>query len=93
MSEECRVQLQRRQKLAAENYKVSRGLVKACKEEIKINKCKKQLHNENKTVRLAEILLCLEGKIIYNTISIFTSFCLSILPVTQSCSFISKFHQ
>ena len=26
MSEECRVQLQRRQKLAAENYKVSRGL-------------------------------------------------------------------
>ena len=62
MSEECRVQLQRRQKLAAENYKVSRGLVKACKEEIKTNKCKKELHNENKTVRLAEILLCLEGE-------------------------------
>ena len=54
--------VQRRQKLAAENYKVSRGLVKACKEEIKTNKCKKELHNENKTVRLAEILLCLEGE-------------------------------
>ena len=48
--------------MAAENYKVSRGLVKACKEEIKTNKCKKELHNENKTVRLAEILLCLEGE-------------------------------
>ena len=84
MSQECRVQLQRRQKLAAENYKVSRGLVKACKEEIKINKCKKKLQNENKTVRLAEILLCLEGKIIYFTISSFTSFCPSVHQVTHS---------
>ena len=69
MSNECRDQLQRRQKLASENYKVSRGLVKACKEEIKANKCKKQLHNENKTVRLAEILLCLEGKNIIQLLS------------------------
>ena len=61
MSEPCREQLRRRQKLASENYKVSRTLVKACKDEIKANKCKKDVPSENKTVRLAEILLCLEG--------------------------------
>ncbi len=60
MSDPCRDQLRRRQKLASENYKVSRGLVKACKEEIKSNKCKKDLKSKDKTVRLVEILLCLE---------------------------------
>ena len=62
MSNECKVQLQRRQKLASENFKISRGLVKACKEEIKSNGCKKHVKNtEAKTVKMAEILLCLEG--------------------------------
>lgn len=62
MSESCREQLRRRQKLISENYKVSRGLSKACKEDIANHKCKKRgaKTNENKTVRLAEILLCLE---------------------------------
>ena len=63
MSEDCRTHLRQRQKLMLENYKVSRGLAKACKQEIKDNKCKKTISNtEIKTVRLAEILLCLEGK-------------------------------
>ena len=64
MSNGCKVQLQRRQKLASENFKISRGLVKACKEEIKSNGCKKTVKNtEAKTVKLAEILLCLEGNL------------------------------
>ena len=66
MSESCREQLRRRQKLVSENYKVSRGLAKACKDEIKANKCRKQSGYDNKTVRLAEILLCLEGTFIYS---------------------------
>ena len=62
MSEDCREQLRRRQKLMLENYKVSRGLAKACKQEIKENNCKKTSNTDIKTVRLAQILLCLEGK-------------------------------
>lgn len=75
MSEQCREQLRRRQKLVSENYKVSRGLAKACKEEIKANKCRKQSSYDIKTVRLAEILLCLEGKLpfICHTASLLTN--------------------
>ena len=64
MSKECRVQLSRRQKLMRENYKVSRGLVRACKTEIKENQCKSKASGSGsqiKTVKLAAILLCLEG--------------------------------
>lgn len=63
MSKECRVQLSRRQKLMRENYKVSRGLVRACKTEIKENQCKSKASGSGsqiKTVKLAAILLCLE---------------------------------
>ena len=64
MSTECRKNLSRRQKLMHENYKVSRGLVKACKTEIKENQCKSKSTvsaSQIKTVKLAAILLCLEG--------------------------------
>ena len=61
MSDKCKAQLKRRQKLASENFKLNRGLVKACKKEIKAHDCKKRVKNsEAKTVKLAEILLCLE---------------------------------
>ncbi len=63
MSSNCQDQLRRRQRLTAENYKISRGLVKACKEEIRDNKCRKNV-NPEKNVRLSQILLCLEGKLV-----------------------------
>lgn len=59
MSGECKSQLRRRQKLVAENYKISHGLAKACRNEIHDFKCRRNTKPE-KTVRLAQILLCLE---------------------------------
>lgn len=56
----CRQQLFRRQKLIAQDFRVSKGLIKACKDDIKKTHCRKQTSND-KTVRLAQILLCLEN--------------------------------
>ncbi|KAJ8910173.1 hypothetical protein NQ315_016184 [Exocentrus adspersus] len=58
----CRQHLLRRQKLIAEDYRISRGLLKACKEDIKKTHCRKQVSSD-KTVRLAQILLCLEDMV------------------------------
>nr|ARK19823.1 venom protein [Ampulex compressa] len=60
MTAVCQDQLTRREKLIASDYKVSKGLVKACKEDIKTNHCKKSV-SEDKDIRLAQILLCLES--------------------------------
>lgn len=60
MSEQCQAQLLRRDKLIAHDYKVSKGLARSCKEDIKINHCRRGV-SEDKDVRLAQILLCLEA--------------------------------
>ncbi|CAH0557545.1 unnamed protein product [Brassicogethes aeneus] len=60
LMQKCRQQLLRRQKLISQDYKVSKGLMKACKEDIKRTHCRKQTSTD-KTVRLAQILLCLEN--------------------------------
>jgi len=62
MSDDCRQQLTRRQKLAARDYKVDRQMTKACKVEIKENKCKKGV-SEDRDIKMAQILLCLEGAV------------------------------
>lgn len=59
MSGRCAEQLQRRDKLIAHDYRVSRGLARSCKEDIKNNRCRRGV-SEDKDVRLAQILLCLE---------------------------------
>ena len=41
---------------------MSHGLVKACKDDIKVNHCRRSLSND-KEIRLAQILMCLEGLI------------------------------
>ena len=72
MSQNCRKQLRRRQKVIAEDYKADYGFTKACRIPIKKYKCRKQADidleeigeidsNEVKKTRLSSILLCLEG--------------------------------
>lgn len=58
----CVKHLFRRQKLIAQDYRVSKGLIKACKDDIRKMHCRKQISTD-KTVRLAQILLCLESSI------------------------------
>lgn len=60
MSTKCQAQLSRRTSLIAQDYRISKGLAKSCKEDIKINHCRKGV-SEDKDIRLAQILLCLEA--------------------------------
>lgn len=60
MTSACQKQLTRRGKLIASDYKVSKGLVKACRDDIKLNHCRRSAI-EDKNIRLAQILLCLES--------------------------------
>ena len=73
MSSECKQQLQRRQKVIAEDYKADYGLTKACRIPIRKYRCRKQADEDLeeigeidsrdvKKTRLSSILLCLEGK-------------------------------
>ncbi|KAL3281561.1 hypothetical protein HHI36_004769 [Cryptolaemus montrouzieri] len=56
----CIANILRRQKLISQDYKVSKGLMRACRDDIRHTHCRKQTSND-KTIRLAQILLCLEG--------------------------------
>nr|CAD7586716.1 unnamed protein product [Timema genevievae] len=60
MSQQCQEQLLRRQKVIARDYRVSKGLARSCKEDIKAFHCRRDVSDE-KDIRLAQILLCLEG--------------------------------
>lgn len=60
LSAKCQDQLTRRYKLMSHDYKISHGLARACKEEIREFKCRRGVADD-KEVRLAQILLCLEG--------------------------------
>lgn len=59
MTKQCRDQLVKRERLIATDYRASKGLVRACKEDIKNNHCRRFV-SEDKEIRLAQILLCLE---------------------------------
>jgi len=60
MTAQCQEQLTRRERLIASDYKISKGLVKACKEDIRNNHCRRSV-SEDKEIKLAQILLCLES--------------------------------
>lgn len=60
MTSKCQAQLTRRASLIAQDYRVSKGLAKSCKEDIKINHCRKGV-SDDRDIRLAQILLCLEA--------------------------------
>lgn len=59
VSNNCKQQLLRRQKLISQDFKISKGLMRGCREDIKKTHCKKHVSSD-KNVRLAQILLCLE---------------------------------
>lgn len=60
MSEKCEEQLLKRQKLIAQDFKISKGMMRACREDIRKSHCRKQI-SDDKTIRLAQILVCLEN--------------------------------
>uniref|UniRef100_A0A8D9A3D6 Golgi apparatus protein 1 n=1 Tax=Cacopsylla melanoneura TaxID=428564 RepID=A0A8D9A3D6_9HEMI len=62
MSEKCREQMLRRQVLIATDYQVSKRLARACKDDIRNNRCKR-LVSDDREIRLAQILVCLENAV------------------------------
>ncbi|KAK2725186.1 hypothetical protein QYM36_001587 [Artemia franciscana] len=62
MSQECREQLTRLQKLISLDFKASKGLVKFCSDDIKKYDCDMG-NNKQKAVQLSRILACLENAI------------------------------
>lgn len=62
MTGKCREQIVQRDKVLAKDYRVSRGLAKACKDDIRVHHCRRGV-SDDKNVRLAQILLCLESVI------------------------------
>lgn len=66
MSKQCGEQLTRRQRLISQDYKVSKGIARACKEDIRLYRCRKGV-SDDKDVRLAQILVCLENILKNNT--------------------------
>lgn len=69
MTKKCQDQLFYNQRLMVQNYKNSKGLVKNCKDDIRRYHCRKGVA-EDKDVRLAQILLCLEGILRNNSLSL-----------------------
>lgn len=59
MTRKCQDQLFYNQRMMVMNYRMSKGLVKSCKEDIRKYHCRKGVADD-KDVRLAQILLCLE---------------------------------
>lgn len=61
MSKECADQLSRRQKLTVQDYRVNKGIVRACRSAIQEHSCRKGSSNDAHDVKLSKILLCLEN--------------------------------
>lgn len=61
MSKECVDQISRRQQLTVQDYRVNRGIVRACRTAISENSCRKGSSDDIHEVKLSRILLCLEG--------------------------------
>lgn len=59
MTSRCSEQISERDHEIAKDYRISHGLAKACKDDIKLHHCRRGV-SEDKHVRLAQILLCLE---------------------------------
>ncbi|EDV97363.1 Golgi apparatus protein 1 isoform X2 [Drosophila grimshawi] len=60
LSSQCAAQITSRDQQLGRDYRVSHGLAKACKDDIKLHHCRRGV-SEDKQVRLAQILLCLES--------------------------------
>lgn len=60
LTDKCRNHLLRRQRMISEDYRISKGLMRACKDDIKKAHCRRQT-SDDKSIRLAQVLLCLEN--------------------------------
>lgn len=60
LTDKCRNHLLRRQRMIAEDYRISKGLMRACRDDIKKAHCRRQT-SDDKSIRLAQVLLCLEN--------------------------------
>ncbi|RZF42176.1 hypothetical protein LSTR_LSTR004325 [Laodelphax striatellus] len=60
MSEKCEEQLFKHEKMISQDYRVSKGLARSCREYIKQFHCRR-LVSDDRDIRLAQILLCLEN--------------------------------
>lgn len=72
---QCREKLFQRERLVVHDYKINRGLAKACRENIKIYHCRDET-SDKREIRLAQILLCLENALHRGTIYKTSFFCL-----------------
>uniref|UniRef100_A0A4W3HCX1 Golgi apparatus protein 1 n=1 Tax=Callorhinchus milii TaxID=7868 RepID=A0A4W3HCX1_CALMI len=63
MSEKCRDALTTRQKLIAQDYKVSYSLAKACKSDLRKYRCNMENLPRSREARLSYLLLCLESSV------------------------------
>ncbi|XP_071453139.1 Golgi apparatus protein 1 [Hetaerina americana] len=66
VSKKCANELSRRLGLVARDYKASKGFTRACRDDVRMNHCRRRrphTADEALDVRLAHILLCLEGAI------------------------------
>lgn len=61
MSKECMDQISRRQQLTVQDYRVNRGIVRACRSAIVENSCRKGSSDDTHEMKLSRILLCLEN--------------------------------
>lgn len=59
---QCAKKLLERERLTIEDYRVSRGLTRACRDDIRQYKCREDT-SHRREFRLAQILLCLENSI------------------------------
>ncbi len=59
---QCREELFKREKLVSKDLKISKGMVRACREDIRKNRCRRMI-SDDKSIRLAQMLLCLENAI------------------------------
>ncbi|OQR79285.1 Golgi apparatus protein 1-like, partial [Tropilaelaps mercedesae] len=62
MTPECAKKLLERERLTIQDYRVSRGLTRACRDDIRQYKCREDT-SHRREFRLAQILLCLENSI------------------------------
>lgn len=75
---QCREKLFQRERLVVHDYKINRGLAKACRENIKIYHCRDET-SDKREIRLAQILLCLENALHRGTFIKLVSFLMNFL--------------
>lgn len=63
LSPQCREALTTRQKLIAQDYKVSYSLAKSCKSDLKKYRCNVENLPRSREARLSYLLMCLESAV------------------------------